>query len=405
MSTGLLYHGFHISDYKYENVEYKNGTITYHVLPNSRLLICSNCKSENVIKKGGFTRRLKTVPIGTKSVFIKFFEHRLYCHQCKLSRQMNIPFADRYKSYTHAFEKYVISLSKRMTIKDVSSLVCVGWDMIKEIQKKHLKANYKNPALTNVRKIAIDEIAVGKGHNYYTVILDLDTGAIIFMNKGKGHKSVKPFYQRIKRNKVKIEAVAIDMLPSYNMACREYFPEATIVFDRFHLIQLVNRKLSDLRRMMYRETVSYIDKKALKGTRWILLKNPENLLESHNEHARLEEALRINKPLATAYYLKEELRTLWNQKNIDEAYVFLKQWVKKASSAGVPILNKIANTILGHRNGILAYYKYMISTGPLEATNNKIKNVIRQAFGYRDFEFFKLKVYSMHKMKYAIVGI
>ena len=195
------------------------------------------------------------------------------------------------------------------------------------------------------------------------------------------------------------------MLPSYNMACRENFAEATIVFDRFHLIQLVNRKLSDLRRMMYRETVSFIDKKAMKGTRWILLKNPENLLESRNERARLEEALRINKPLATAYYLKEELRTLWDQKNIDEAYVFLEQWAKKASSVGIPILNKLANTIRSHRNGILAYYKHKISTGPLEATNNKIKNIIRQAFGYRDFEFFKLKIYSMHKMKYSLVGI
>jgi transposase len=88
------------------------------------------------------------------------------------------------------------------SIKDFSSLVSVGWDMIKEIQKKHLKVNYKNPNLTNVRRIVIDEIAVGKGHNYYTVILDLDTGEIMFMNKGKGHKSLRPFYQSVKRNKI-----------------------------------------------------------------------------------------------------------------------------------------------------------------------------------------------------------
>ena len=141
----------------------------------------------------------------------------------------------------------------------------------------------------------------------------------------------------------------------------------------------------------------------LKGTRWLLLKNPENL-KNWKEHERLEEALRLNQPLATAYYLKEDLRQLWEQPDKDAATAFLQDWIARAQSSGIGILIKIAKTLALYRTGILAYYDYPISTGPLEGTNNKIKTMKRQAYGFRDLEFFKLKILALHETKYALVG-
>ncbi|MDF1593784.1 MAG: transposase, partial [Desulfobacterales bacterium] len=139
-------------------------------------------------------------------------------------------------------------------------------------------------------------------------------------------------------------------------------------------------------------------------TRWLLLKNSYNLNEQKNEKERLEEALSLNKPLATAYYLKEDLRQIWSQVCKSDAETILTDWIRKAQSTGIAILKRFAKTLAGHAFNILNYYDYPISTGPLEGTNNKIKTLQRQAYGYRDMDFFKLKIFALHEAKYALVG-
>jgi len=147
-----------------------------------------------------------------------------------------------------------------------------------------------------------------------------------------------------------------------------------------------------------------MEKPVIKGTRWLLLKNAENLDPRRREAERLEEALRLNQPLATAYYLKEDLRQLWEQPDKETAAAFLQDWMARAHASGVGMLQKMATTLGLYRSGILAYYDYPISTGPLEGTNNKIKTMKRQAYGFRDQEFFKLKILAIHEAKYALVG-
>ena len=164
-----------------------------------------------------------------------------------------------------------------------------------------------------------------------------------------------------------------------------------------------NDKLSDLRRDLQREAET-ADREVLKGTRWLLLNNPQNLNEENNERQRLEAALQLNKPLAPAYYLKEDLRQLWLQKNKESAAAFMDDWIARARSSGIKMLDNFAYTMARHRVGILAYYDYPISTGPLEGTNNKIKTLQKLAYGFRDIEFFKLKIYALHEAKYALVG-
>jgi transposase len=280
----------------------------------------------------------------------------------------------------------------------------MNWDVIKDIQKRNLTRRFSRPKLRNLEQIAIDEICIGHGPQYLTVVLDLRTGAVVFVGDGKGADALVAFWKRLKGARAKIQAVAIDMSPAYISAVRDNLPGVAVVFDHFHIVKLYNEKLSNLRRRLYREACSQGDKSVIKGTRWLLLKNPENLNESRNELQRLEKALELNKPLATAYYMKEDLRQLWSQPDRQKAYEFLIDWIYRAGSSGVDMLRRFAKTLATHLDGILAYYDYRISTGPLEGTNNKIKTMNRQAYGFRDVEFLKLKIMGIHTTRYALVG-
>ena len=145
-------------------------------------------------------------------------------------------------------------------------------------------------------------------------------------------------------------------------------------------------------------------KKVLKGVRWLLLKSPENLDPERGEDARLKEALSLNLPLTVAYYLKDDLRQFWEQPGQRFATAFLRGWLRRARASGVPMLGRMADTLEGHSDGLLAYYRHPISTGPLEGTNNKIRTMSRQAYGFRDREFYKLKILAIHETRYALVG-
>jgi transposase len=342
--------------------------------------------------------------MGRKRVFVELPVPRVECRDCGAVRQVAVDFAEPRVTYTKSFERYVLELCRSMTIKDVAVHLGISWDVVKDIQKRDLKRRFSRPRLKDVRQIAIDEISIGKGHRYLTIVLDLESGAVVYVGHGKGGDALLEFWQSLRRSRARIEAVATDMSPAYIDAVRTHLPEAKLVFDRFHVMKLFNEKLSDLRREAYHVTKNTMQKDVLKGTRWLLLKRPENLDESRNERKRLEEALRLNQPLATAYYLKEELAEFWEQEDGDEAESFLLDWIRRAESSGIGMLHKFAQTLRFHAFGLLAYYDYPLSTGPLEGTNNKIKTMKRQAYGFRDHEFFILKILALHETKYALVG-
>jgi transposase len=164
-----------------------------------------------------------------------------------------------------------------MTIKDVACHLNVGWDMIKDIQKRNLEKRFSHPKLKHLKRLAIDEISIGAGHNYLTIVLDLDSGAVVFVGDSKGADALIPFWRRLKRSGATIEAVAIDMSRAYIQAVRENLADAVIVFDHFHVIKLYNDRLSDFRRQLFNQIEDPQKKQVIKGTRWLLLKNPENL--------------------------------------------------------------------------------------------------------------------------------
>lgn len=402
MSTGILYHAWNVSGYDYQRTEYIGGQVLFHIAQQTKWR-CSQCSSSNVIGRGCSVRYFRTLPIGRKQVKLVLPVQRVQCLACGRIRQVKVEFADERRSYTKAFERYVLELSRLTTIKHVAEHLDVSWDLVKDIQKRDLQKHYGKPYLKHLRVLGIDEICVGKGR-FLTLVLDLESGAVVFIGEGRSAESLSPFWKRLNWARARIEAVALDMSASYIWAVNTHLPNAKIVFDHFHVIKLFNEKISDLRRAMYREAVDNLHKEVLKGTRWLLLKNPENLDPTKNERQRLDEALRMNQPLATVYYLKEELRHFWMQPDKAAAQRFLSDWLYRAWSAGIPRLKKFANLLASKRWGLLAYYDFKISTGPLEGTNNKIRTMQRQAYGYRDDEFFKLKIYALHRVKYALIG-
>jgi len=404
MSTSLLYHGFGIRNYQYVNTEFKKGKVIFTIRQEVGNLRCRVCGSRHVIRRGVNMRRYRGVPIGGHPVQFVLDVPRVGCLDCGAVRQVRVNFANERRSYTRTFERYVLELSQSMSIQDVARHLQIGWDIVKDIQKRYLGRKFKRIKLKHLREIAIDEISIGHGHRYLTVVLDLDSGAVVFIGDGKGADALKPFWKQLKASHAKIKAVAMDMSPAYISAVLTHLPNAKIVFDHFHIIKLFNEKLSDLRRDLYREATEQLHKNVLKGTRWLLLKNPENLDDTRDEPRRLQEALALNQPLATAYYMKEDLRQVWEQPNKQAAQRVLDRWIRRAERSGIRMLKKFAHTLAAHRNQILNFYDYRISTGPLEGTNTKIRVLQRQAYGFRDTEFFKLKIYALHETRYQLVG-
>ena len=188
-----------------------------------------------------------------------------------------------------------------MTILDVAAFTGLCWDTVKGLVKQRLAKDYAHIRLKDLSRLAIDEIYLGRKKKYVTLVIDQESGRIVWVARGKGGEALQPFWRRLKASGAKIEAVAMDMSQAYASAVARHLPEALIVFDRFHEMKLMNEKLDDLRRELVRQAESEDARVAIKGTRWLLLYRRDHLPQS--EARALAKALELNQPLATA---KEE---------------------------------------------------------------------------------------------------
>src|ERR1700683_3071907 len=185
MSTTLLVRSFGLVGYRHVSEHFAEGATIFRIDQPRDRLRCSQCGAANVWIAGGHERVFHNLP--------------LRCQQCQTVRQSKIGFADPKKHYTRSFERYALELSRHMTIQDVADHLHVGWDTIKDIQAKNLQRRFSNPKLHKLKQIAIDEINVGKGHHYLTIVLNLLTGAVVFVGDGKGVKSLEIFWKRLRR--------------------------------------------------------------------------------------------------------------------------------------------------------------------------------------------------------------
>ena len=395
MNSSFLYHAWGLYTHECTREEYKGNTIILHIQAKEREKVCPRCGKRHLVKNGYRMRDFIGLPIGGKKVVIRMKVQRYKCRDCNYDQQERIPFATGSRSYTHRFAKYVVDLLRGMTLQDVSNHLGVSWDTVKEIHSTYLERHYSPPSLEGVENIGIDEFAVRKGHVYKTIVVDLDSGRVLYVGDGKGADALSKFWRKVRRKGIKIKHVATDLSAAFIASVMENCPEAVHVFDHFHVVKLMNEKLDDIRRKVYSMEKDMNKRKVLKGTRYLLLGNGADIFDKQHK-SRLDNALAMNEPLSKAYYLKEQLRQIWMQPVKSMGEDVFDDWVRQAEESEIPQLQKMAVTMRAYKTGILAWYDCHLSTGKVECINNKIKVMKRNAYGFRDDRYFTLRLYALH---------
>jgi len=401
-TTSFLYHSMGVRGYRYLRCEYSGGVISHHVRLRRERRRCRGCGARwhELSLDGKFERVFVGLPIGRRKQQIVLHGHLQRCKRCGKRLREPIKFAEDGRRYIRALAGFVVFLCEKATIKDVSGIVGLGWDSVKEIFKRDLRKRLRKRSLRHVRHIAIDEFAIRKGYKYLTVVLDLDTSRVLWSAPGRKGEALLPFLERLKRCRAPLQAVAVDMWPAYTKAVRKVFPDVVIVYDPFHIVQLVNRAIDTAQRNL----ASVIPKtiRSRRGLRFVLLRAQENLDLKGQD--LLDELMEVNRPLYQAYLLKEQLRQLWDLGSCRLAVRFLRRWLEQAQSIDIPAFQAVATTLRKHALSILAWYKHPITTGPLEGLNNKIKTLKRQAYGFRDLEYFQLRLAFIHSLTSRFPG-
>jgi transposase len=277
-----------------------------------------------------------------------------------------------------------------MTVEEVAKHLNLDSKTVKAVDYKCLQKEFGVTDYFHLRVLAIDEIAVKKGHRYMTVVLDYLTGRVVWMGEGRRMETLDDFFKGMSvEQKESIEAVAMDMWEPYINRVRHHCPQAKLVFDFFHVVKAFGQVIDEVRRDEYRKATSE-DKKVIQGSRYLLLKNLENLTDPQRD--RLDDLRNLNETINRVYLLKDQLKTLYWYTNREYAGQALENWCVMADRIDHPAAKKFAGRLRFFKEGILNHCDCPIDTGRLEGVNNKIKLIKRRAFGYHDPDYFALKV-------------
>ncbi|MCA1790956.1 MAG: ISL3 family transposase [Thioalkalivibrio sp.] len=355
------------------------------------LPICSVCGTEGGRMHMYGTRRVRDLNLAHARVDLVVPNRKMRCAGCGTIRTEGHEFLAPYRRHTLRFEKYVAELCRVMPIKQVAEHVGLSWHAVKEIDKRRLQREVGTPCYDGLRLLAVDEVAVHKGHTYQTIVLDLETGRIVWVGKGRTEATLAGFFAELtpeQRNV--IEAVASDMASGFRNAIEKACPQAAQVYDLFHVVAKYSREVVDVVRLDEAKKQDEAGRKLIKGSRYLLLKNAPNLVGSQRK--ALRQLLDANENLNTVYVLKDQLKRIWNYKHPAWARKALDQWCALAHESGIAALSTFAKNLCRHEKGIVNHCRYPIHTGRLEGINNKIKVIKRQAYGYRDDAYFILKI-------------
>jgi transposase len=229
--------------------------------------------------------------------------------------------------------------------------------------------------------LGIDEVSRRKGQQYLTLVYDLERGRVVWVGKDRDEATLQRFFAWLGKQRARaIQVVCCDMWRPYLAAIRAAVPQATVVFDRFHLTQHCNQAVDAVRRATWRQLEGR-EKVEFKRTRFLWLTNPENL--TREKRARLSGLLRLNSPVVKGYLLKEDLRRFWEYRYSAWAAGHLRQWLWRASHSRLAPFQELAAMIRTHLDGVLAWTRIRVTNGALEGMNNKVKVISHRAFGYR----------------------
>jgi transposase len=330
---------------------------------------------------------------------LNFFQHRCYLH-ARVPRvqdasgkvyQIEVPWARAGSGFTLMFEAYAMLLIEcEMPVCNVAETLEVTQPRIWRVFDYWIKKAVSKDDLSEVKRVGVDETSRKKGHEYITQFVDLDKSRTIFVTEGKDAATVENFVEELENKngkKENIELVSMDMSPAFISGVMEQLPESRIVFDKFHLVKLLNEALDEVRRLERKGN------ELLKNHRYTILRKYENL--SLKKKYELDALLPLYPKLGETYRLRQLFLDVFDISDAEQAKGYLWFWCDQALEAAIVPFRKFTNTIKAHWWGIVAYFDKRVTNGILEGINSKIQLVKRRARGYRNTQNFMNMVYFL----------
>jgi len=353
---------------------------------------CSGCGKSGLPIHDLNERWVRDLPILGMTTWLLVQRVRVACSDCGPKLE-DLNWLSPYSRVTKRLAESVARLCKVLPIKHVAEYFGLGWDAVKSIDKAYLAETLGPVDLADVEVIAMDEFAIQKGHRYATVIIEPDTKRVLWVGRGNGREDIRPFFEQLgDEGRQRLKAAAMDMNGAYEAEVRSQCPSAEVVFDLFHVVAKYGREVVD--RVRVDEANRLKDdkpaRKIVKSARWLLLRNWENV--KADDRVKLNELLAANRRLMTVYLLKDDLKHLWDYVYPGAAMRFWKQWYHRAIRSRIEPLKQFARRLKKYLPGIIAHCHWPLHTSLLEGMNNKIKVIKRMAYGYRDDDYFFLKI-------------
>lgn len=355
---------------------------------------CSLCGCQRIPVHEHAERLVRDLPVFDFSAVLRVRTRRLLCPHCGPIRE-DVPWLGRYARVTNRLANSVAFLCDVMPVKAVAQFYRLNWHTVKEIHKRTLRFRLDPVDLANVTVLLMDEFAIQKGHRYATVVVDPTRKEVLWVGRGRSRKDIRPFFQLLGPRCKHIEAVGMDMSAAYGEEVRHHCPQAQIVYDLYHVVARYGLEVVDRVRVDVANSLRQ-DKKArafVKGARWLLLRNRENL-QREEERIRLNDLLEANKDLATVYVFKDHFKRLWSFNDEIAAKAYWHQLMELIKESGIKPLIHFANKLSVYLPGILAHCRWKLTTALVEGINNTIKVIKRMAYGFRDDEYFFLRIRS-----------
>jgi transposase len=338
-------------------------------------------------------RQIRDLPVFGRPTTLHLPRRRVWCMRCGPALE-RLSWLDKGARITRRLAEFASALLEAMTVQDAAALLGLDWKTVRAIDKLQLESRFGRLDLREVRFLAMDEFAIQKGHRYATVIIDYETRRVLWVGRGRTRSAVRPFFETLSEQQRKqILAVAMDMNSAYELELRQYCPQAEIVYDLFHVVAKYGREVIGRVRVdeANRLRADKQGRKMVKGSQWLLLRNRENITREA-DRIRLAELLSANASLMTAYVLKDDLKQIWKQTSEIQSRSLWDAWIQRACESGIQPLIRFARNLAGYVDGILSSWRWKLNTSVLEGINNRIKVIKRKAYGYRDDDYFFLKI-------------
>jgi transposase len=313
---------------------------------------------------------------------------RVKCTNCNKVSQVELPFARKGSGFSLLLECMMLQLAKIMPVKEVATMFNISDDRVWSVIHYYVPQAVKDNDWSEVKNIGIDETSRKKGHNYITTVTDLDTNKVIYSTIGKDASTVDRFKVELERRGLKteqIENICSDLSPAFILGVKSNFPEANHVFDKFHVIKVVNKAVDEVRAKEAKAN------ELVRKSKYSLLKNPENL--TGNQKNKLESILAEYTQSGEAYKLKLAFQDMFKLADRHEAELYLTDWVTSAEDSKIVQMKKLAKSIKRHWDGILSWFDKKISNGKVEAINCGIQNLKRRAKGFKTLTNFQAIIY------------